>query len=685
MEALKRILKSVYSHFSYDISSYIAGKLDLQPKNGKTGWDGSTAGARPFLRSHLARTRETDEEVGDADEGEESSIDDDEEDSYETHYETDQSVHGSDCQDAERNMSMTSAAAATSGSNSERPAGSKAPAKLISSFTVENILMGRQHSSCSSSSNGSSMSSSSVIAAGATPQAPPPIPAYSPTSTSPPVNIAHAQAIPLCTSSAASSSSSIVGVNWVSHPPVKYTKFTMLSPTAMSDEALRKKKVNYEPSALLPAKSSRISAGSATLNETAMLQQHLIPSALQPAVSTAVVTRENATVASSTSSSKTSAIQVYPIASLKEVPATSSNSITTAAGRLCPLAVATPIPSAAAAAAVNSHSLDRKSTLSQGFSQQPPQQYVFIIPSNSVAMTQSHSSSSSSSSSQPLFPVLTDDASQTKRTNKSVIIGSSSSSSSTNTSLLHQSDTMSSQPLQTSTAPAVNSKKLVNMFAMEKTSKSASAATEANSTSSFRLIAPKQIPHMGSPDSERRGSKPRGIKRGSHKPHKLRFHMTTVVTKQKQEPVLGSMTVESPSAVMIEIPTRTSNSTSPTSSAEDGLDKNVAIESTITFSPNLYSVEGKCSYKGPETAGSSVSRYKDSKQEKLQVSSEEENTPTDQERRKGASKEALRDTASESKAKGRTTRNYTRRKRELTFHLYEEPGATFRVKKACKE
>lgn len=35
--------------------------------------------------------------------------------------------------------------------------------------------------------------------------------------------------------------------------------------------------------------------------------------------------------------------------------------------------------------------------------------------------------------------------------------------------------------------------------------------------------------------------------------------------------------------------------------------------------------------------------------------------------------------------RGRTTRSYTRRKRELTFHLYEDPGTAFRAKRACKE
>jgi len=467
----------------------------------------------------------------------------------------------------------------------------------------------------------------------------------------------------------------------------------MLSPTAMSDDAQRKKKVSYEPSALLTAKPSRTPGESAALNEIAMQYPLIMPSAVssQPSISSALVTRETATVASSTSSSKTSAIQVYPIASLKEVTST-SNGVSTAAGRLCPLAVATPIPAAAAAAVNNNHSLDRKSTLSQGFSQQP-QQYVFIVPSNSVTLA------AQPQSSQHPFPAQDDEGGQTKRTSKSVIIGggggggSGISSSSINTSMLHQNAaTSTTQALQTSTASAIYSKKLTNTFTSERTSKNMSAAVTDTSSTSFRLIAPKQSPQVGSPNSERRG-KPRGMKRGSQKPHKLRFHMTTVVTKQKREPVMGSMTVESPSAVMLEIP-RSSNSTSPTSSAEDGLDKNVAIESTITFSPNLYSVEGKgSSFKTtPETGANSVSRYKDVKQEpdmeKLQVSSREENILTERERTKGILKEkcvSLREAVSEPKTKGRPTRNYTRRKRELTFHLYEEPGASFRVKKACKE
>ena len=534
---------------------------------------------------------------------------------------------------------------------------SKSPAKLVSSFTVENILMGRQHSSSSSpSSNGSS--SLPVIAAAmpSVPTAMPSVPVHSPTCTSPPA-AANIQATPSCTTS------SIVGVNWVSHPPVKYTKFTMLSPTAMSDEAQKKKRVSYEPSSVLNSKSFRSmdedQETGAVVNESIVRSSSLASSSLQanyvaPANSI-LATRESATVAVSSSASS-SAIHVYPITSLKEVSSL-TNGISTATARLCPLPVVTTIPAVT--------SLDRKSTLSQGFP--PPQQYVFLVPSNSVAVARSNH--------HQLPPA--DEISHAKRTSKSVIIGSSSA----NTAVLHTATSQISQ----NPAPSAFSRKPGIDFNPEKTSKGLSILPEANN-SSFRLIAPKQDSHVSLFGSDR-GSKSKAMKRTSQKPHKLRFHMTTVVTKQKREPVRGSMTVESPSAVISDM-AGSSSSTSPASSADDTSDRSVAIESTITCSPNVYSTDAKSIYKSVETRSNNTAKGEERQEmERSEVTNRVEDVPADKD---GMKRVSLKETADsevvlESKTKGRATRNYTRRKRELTFHLYEDPGTAFRIKKACKE
>ncbi len=676
---MKRILKSVYSYFCYDTTSYIAGKLESQSKNGSTSWGDIITGKISGCSSRLGVTETDEEEREESDrmEEEDSEVEDDNEDDIEDDVDDDEESkysegdadHQTVASSFERNFARRIVQIPPVNSDKIDSSVSKSPAKLISSFTVENILMGRQCSTSSSSSNSSALSSpGNTMRTASALAVPPPIPVYSPTSTCPPPAVTNVHTSLSC---ASSTSSSIVGVNWVSHPPVKYTKFTMLSPTAMSDEAQRKKKANHEPSSILTAKSSRIEDDSQeapiAAAETAVRSFSFSTTSSQPAVVTPLnsilTTRENTTVAASSSSSNSSAIQVYPITSLTELSSVPNAEISAATTRLCPLPVVTTIPAASASLPVNS--LDRKSTTTQGFSQ--PQQYVFIVPSNSVAMALPQTSQHQ----------LLEDLGQAKRTSSnSVIIANSSG----NRSALLQ--TATSQSPENNTT-SIFSRKPGSAFSSEKALKSLNEFPDANSNH-FRLIAPKQSMHASSSSSER-GGKSKGMKRGSQKPHKLRFHMTTVVTKQKREPLKSSLTVESPSAIVSEM-TGSSTSASPTSSADDAQDKNIAIESTITLSPNLYSVDAK-SNKPQDSDSNKLLKYKDMHVETDKINVNKNGDVHGEHDGREVQKEKLlpSEFTSESKTKVRATRNYTRRKRELTFHLYEEPGATFRIKKACKE
>lgn len=147
--ALKNIIESVYSYFRYDVQSYTATNLDTlnrdesSSSSSEVTTDGNEAGKH---------------------------------DEYE--------------------------AGNKSGNVPLAAADLKKPNKLVSSFSVENILMGRHNSSSSSSTN----------------------------------NL----------DSPLGSEHSSVGASWTCHPPVKYTKFTMLSPSSIASGDKRVKPCSFE-------------------------------------------------------------------------------------------------------------------------------------------------------------------------------------------------------------------------------------------------------------------------------------------------------------------------------------------------------------------------------------------------------------------------------------------------------
>ena len=691
IHALKRVLKSVYSYFSYDTNSYIASKLEYQSKNGNVNWD------QLELRSDYLYGREQQnvddtEEENDTDPTDEEDDDDegDDEDDDNDDDESDQSPRNTmeyNRKSLERDLYVVPAISGNSLTTS------KPPTKLVSSFTVENILMGRQCSSSSSNHSSSTRTTAASAAAAAAHM-------HSPTRSLRPVAAASiSQAMPSCTSS---TSSSIVGVNWVSHPPVKYTKFTMLSPTAMSDEANKKRKPSVEHPAVLNPKSFKAVGDSQESNLTKnkdMQITSLMPSSqvtcAQPVSSNLVCEAAANTAASS------SVIQVYPITSLKELP-TCSSSLTTTPTRLCTLPVVTTLPpitsldqksvmssldrksaitnldrkstitSPDRKSAITSldrksavTSVDRKSATSKAF--HPSQQYVFIVPSNSVAVSPSSQHSA------------VDNSNLSGRTIKTVVVGSrDTTASNIKTATFQNSLSITSSRIAIATTAESSVGKPIP---------STNVLSESNSNN-FRFIAPKKNTPPSPPSQDRGTRKSKVLKRMSQKPHKLRFHMTTVVTKQKREPVRGSMTVESPSAVNSDV-TETSN-TPPSSKREDNLDRTVAIESAITSSPNMHSAEANPQIMSNEERVVEFCKeikLKEVEEMKLNSQTRKRVNISSSGKRKGE-KDAIFSSIkhiAEPRAKGRATRNYTRRKRELTFHLYEDPETAFRVKRACKE
>lgn len=211
----------------------------------------------------------------------------------------------------------------------------------------------------------------------------------------------------------------------------------------------------------------------------------------------------------------------------------------------------------------------------------------------------------------------------------------------------------------------------------------------------FRLIAPKQKHRVsGNTNTARGRSKLRG-----RAPQKLHFHMTTVVTKQKKVPVKSSMTVESPSMAAVGSSQNVNEAHHTRNPVETG--SLPVVETMITRSPNVYSSVPAKVAKEETPGGDSLSPHTSATQAEEGPSQTQNGTrlsPGSSSYRTGLTEdfnmaESVRHKDSPENSRdigtphhrGRATRSYTRRKRELTFHLYEDPGTAFRAKRACKE
>lgn len=599
--------------------------------------------------------------------------------------------------------------------------------RQLSSFTVENILMSKQHSTSSGSGSVSS-SIHSPTSSGSTPSLP------SPTITS----VTAPPTAAVNTSVPGSVSSSIVGVNWVSHPPVKYTKFTILSPVAMSEEAHGGRR---SKDTSLSSKTEEIREGhpvatplstqqheqlqhrdgklSSIMNQVTYVRQpssEYKPTTLTPHQLVAhqppppppgpAVTSTTVRVLSLPPPGMTSAAS--PPSSggpLRDSPTTASaphhpsatTTTTSSAARLCTLPVVTSLP------ASSSPGLDRKKVvLSKTFP--PSQQYVLLVPSGSAV---SAAAATSNSSPRPLA---------VPTSGPLVRAGVR---------------TVSLQPPPTSKDGGGSSDDKLERGSL-------SSVAEYNS---LRLIAPKQRNVNGTDETDPRSSSSgsgggnSGANRsrlqnnhhhlhqqqqrgggGSHgRPPKLRFHMTTVVTKQKHAPVVrSSMTVSSPLAMVDE-----SREHGTSGGAGRSPESELPMESVIMRSPNIFSsaqhAKPDCPLGATPNRNLRAEQQVASRGKAASENSTSSLVPTDPLQRVATPRRLVlqngegplrgsRPSSGEKQAsgklplmdqqsndpvsarhRGRTTRSYTRRKRELTFHLYEDPGTAFRAKRTCKE
>ena len=553
----------MYSYFSYDVTKYIASRLEHESES-------------PTITGEVARIQPQAQLDPDSDkEGESSNL-------------------------------------TTDVPSSKATVEKKPPTKVISNFTVENILMGPQHSSSGSSHSPSSTSTGS--------------------SQTSPVEY-----------------SSILPGNWISHPPVKYTKYTMLSPGSMVEDKTKKK----SKTETLPVVNSRPRHHSSSveaspgLSESHKLAVRRVPSNPVTRVPSGEQLHSSYPAQSHSGSN---GHQTTRLSSTEESKPLLSTSLTQSHAMLSRSVSTLPVIQA-----IPYSSPGGKAVLQQSFP--PSQQFVLLVPSTSTNIGEG------------LQAVV----------------------------YTNQNQTQLSANTQSTTKPAI--------------SRPSEHAPEASSPSNdtdkrllelaYRPIAPKNktIFKDMTPISTLSSTPPiekKGYKRSPSvtKPQKLRFHMTTVVKRPKHSSMMtSSMTVESPSTIASERTKTTSFILDPQPSAE------TLAEKHITKTKNSYSAEKLVEDVGkPERAEASpqsvasddpVTHHPNEPNNDHSVSRHTHSLHKDPPETKKDKftfvqfhEDKQFDTPNDI---GRTTRSYTRRKRELTFHLYEDPETAFKTKRNCKE
>ncbi len=456
----------------------------------------------------------------------------------------------------------------------------KAQAKTISNFTVENILMNHSHSSSNSSQSPSSTSSSL---------------------TSP------------------SEYSSVLPGNWISHPPVKYTKYTMLSPGSMGDDKARKKNkvetITVSSNSRQIYHSNSIETSSA-LSEPQNLTMRRVSSNPITRVPSGEQLHYNFTAHSP---SVNGHHHIHQLTSSEDHKSVQTNSFTQSNALLTKK-----VPTLPVIQAVSYSPGGKLATLQQAFP--PSQQFVLLVPSTST------------STSDGLQAVV-----------------------------------------YTNQALTLQSPKLSNSEQMPESTNNSNIETDKNLLDSYRPIAPKskslrELPMVSTSTLLDKKAYKRSPTTG--KPQKLRFHMTTVVKRPKSSVMTSSMTVESPSTI---------NERTKTTSFI--MDSHSTAERHITKSKNNYSNEKPpdCIAGSPQSTTSNDDPLSTHSNEPINNhhTSPNASPPRDSKREKLTFVHCHEDKQFEMPPNdnGRTTRSYTKRKRELTFHLYGDPETAFKPKR----
>ena len=676
----------------------------------------------------------------------------------------------------------------------------KQPNKSISSFTVENILMGRQRSYSSSDSPTTTMSESFSSA------------------TPPSSSGSGGNSMSTVSSSSGSSNhSAVVGTNWVSHPPVKYTKFTMLSPTSMADETQKKKKtdgvieVQWRDSG-----SQEIGQGSLSSSIDFGRELKRVPSSLRGSMDlpTSFPITQKPKSFSRSSSSGTPSSFFHKInaaasssSSQSQQQSFPAQSILQAATKVSALPVVQAIPTATAPDA-------KTAVLHQTF---PPsgQQVVLLIPSNSTSIA---GSVPTIFYTNPVLSSLsqsgTTTASPAAVTKLTAVAPISTSTAVAYNNSISSSASQGSDLQGGRVSPLSSSVHKRHTAALDETPQPPHIPQSSSSSESppHRLIAPKtttaaQITTTPATAPESDGGKNSDkmklyLKRTMPKPPKLRFHMTTVMKQPTGNTVMTSLTAQSPQAIIageagggggIEHGSLAAATLSESEQQHLRSSEVAVVESTITRSPNIYSNAESSApsshrpapvpqqnqpqqqrvviaaatapwttattvkqepdsdgsspttqHRSPQTNGAvnlttqaasgsstnvnsttttisssgkngtvannnktpQTAVLKDSgfhlqlvKQQSGGSSGDTVNTngPPPQAQLQNASKEQETVSGTQKsgrqngrqpgpgRGRGRATRSYTRRKRELTFHLYEDPSTAFRAKRQCRD
>ena len=779
-QALKRVLESVYSYFSYDVNTYIASSLSRSPPATEAA---ATVNESSEDTSMHYGGRSLPVETNNSDAS----------NSRRFHHGS-SSSSSDDCSTAVARSSGGRSTAASGGGGCASPSledsrwsdqssssSRKQPNKSISSFTVENILMGRQRLSSSSDSPTTTMSESF--------SATPP-----PSSSTSGISIS---TVSSNSGSGGSSSnhSSVVGTNWVSHPPVKYTKFTMLSPTSMADETQKKKKIdNMVEVQWRDSGSQEIAQGSLSSSFDHGRELRRVPSNLRGSMdlptSFPVTQKPKSFSRSSSSGTPSSFFHKISAASSSNSQSQQQNfptqSILQTATKVSALPVVQAIPTAPDAKAAVLHQTFPHSG----------QQVVLLIPSNSTSIA---------GSIPTIFyanPVLSLSQSGTTTSSPAGVTKVSAVTPISTTTAIAYSNNSASGTSQGSDLGRVSPPSSVHKRHTAIDDAAQPPHNQQLSETPHRPIAPKITTTMlatttptaaaapqESVDSKNSDKMKLYLKRTMPKPPKLRFHMTTVMKQPTGNTVMTSLTAQSPQAVITGEPAGTEHGGSLSENEQQQhLRSEVAVESTITRSPNVYSNEGTPSHKqlsqqqqrvviaaatapwttptqstaikqepaadsddgssptqshSPQTNGavnlttlaitaanSSTITATNSKNGTISANK----TPTPQtavlkdsgfhlqlvkqqsgggagdvntssppqpQLQNAASKEQETSSGAHSavqksgrqngrqsgpgRGRGRATRSYTRRKRELTFHLYEDPSTAFRAKRQCRD
>jgi len=558
-QALKKVIESVYSYFKYDVSTYIASRLDSLGEE-----DSSSATVVECPRSSVEALRTETQQSGKSEDSRAGSLQDQQTSTDKSHHMKQQ------------------------------------PTKLVSSFTVENILMGTQSYSGSPSST----------------------------------DLESPGGVEACSYS-----------NPVIQPPVKYTRFTMVTPSSMAAD---KRKKHAEAQLSGRAMAEKVRGKQLGEQDKCFKTEHCGETPLADVQEYSVHCKSKCTPSSSDMSHADSPATSPGVNLMYSVIQSTGSSDRPQF----------PVPEVSLAS--------RKNFLPQS---PLPQQFVVFFPANSASLTAGmqtvvYASPQAVPLKQPLSPPTTScDLSS---------VHSPMQSPSTTTTLANTLPPICVAP---------------SMTHIDKT-----ATASTSSEASFIPIAPKteEIRHrMALRDSEnmklfrkRTIIKPRAPKPPKlPKPRKLHFHMTTVVkrAKRKLSGGLVSMSVPPPSLTCQHKRSLHERST-------DGRDSKSPNLETIDNNPSGIITSSSDSHKvdepslvitGANTPGSAAQLavhpqtavLKDSGYH-LQLVKQSISHPAATYRRG---------------VRGCGKRTYTRRKRELTFHLYEDPTTNFRVKRTCKD